>query len=605
MLFADREDGFQMEITKNEFLVLRSVAACAGLSQRQIAMEAELSLGTTNASLKSLSKKGLIDGTSITEEGLLALEPYRVRNAVIMAAGLSSRFAPISYEKPKGLLVVRGEVLIERQIEQLISAGINDIIVVVGYKKEYFFYLEDKYGVSIVVNPDYASRNNNSSLKRVEEKLGNTYICSSDDYFLVNPFEPFVWKAYYAVEYSEGPTDEWCVRLGSHDRIVDVSVGGSDSWYMVGNAYFDEAFSDRFVELLDEVYDRPETQEKLWEHIYLDFIKELDMVAKKFPAGSIFEFDSLDEVREFDPLFLENVDSEVFDNIVRVLACSKDEIRDVYPLKQGLTNLSCHFAIDGGEYVYRHPGIGTDAMIDRTSETAAQQIAKDLGIDSTFVFEDANKGWKISRFIPNARNLDPHEDSQLARAMGVARMIHESGAQLSSAFDFYAESLRYESLLREHGPIDVPGYKEMANLAKKVKEYADADGAPVCLTHNDFFYLNFLLDEENRLYLIDWEYAGMADYASDFGTFCVCCECDESEALRALEHYFDRKPTFEEVRHNFAYIALAGWCWYVWSLVKEAEGDFVGEWLYIYYNYAKKYLTKVLRWYDGSLYLED
>ena len=78
----------------------------------------------------------------------------------------------------------------------------------------------------------------------------------------------------------------------------------------------------------------------------------------------------------------------------------------------------------------------------------------------------------------------------------------------------------------------------------------------------------------------------------------------EQEALRALEHYFDRKPTFEEVRHNFAYVALAGWCWYVWSLVKEAEGDFVGEWLYIYYNYAKKYLGKVLRWYDESFYTE-
>jgi len=116
LLLINREDGFQMEITKNEFLVLRSAAACAGLSQRQISMEAELSLGTTNAALKSLSKRGLIDGTYVTEEGLLALEPYRVRNAVIMAAGLSSRFAPISYEKPKGILVVRGEVLIERQI---------------------------------------------------------------------------------------------------------------------------------------------------------------------------------------------------------------------------------------------------------------------------------------------------------------------------------------------------------------------------------------------------------------------------------------------------------------------------------------------------------
>ena len=58
------------------------------------------------------------------------------RNAIIMAAGMSTRFAPLSYELPKGLLNVKGEVLIERQIRQLQEAGISDITVVVGYMKE-------------------------------------------------------------------------------------------------------------------------------------------------------------------------------------------------------------------------------------------------------------------------------------------------------------------------------------------------------------------------------------------------------------------------------------------------------------------------------------
>lgn len=592
-----------MSLTKNEFLVLREIVLHPGCAQRKIAEAAKLSLGSVNSTAKSLAAAGLITGAEPTKEGIDALTPYRAKNAIILAAGLSSRFAPISYEKPKGLLKVRGEVLIERQIEQLLSAGITDITVVVGYKKEYFFYLEDKFGVSIVVNPEYASRNNNSSIKRVEDRLGNTYICSSDDYFTVNPFEPYVWKAYYAVEYAEGPTAEWCVQTGSHDRITSVSIGGENAWYMIGQVYFDHAFSAAYVPLLDAVYDNPATADKLWEHIYLDNIKALDMTARRYPAGTIFEFDSLDEVREFDPMFLENLDSEVFDNIVEVLGCEKGDIHDVYPLKQGLTNLSCHFATADGEYVYRHPGIGTEAMIDRTSEAEAQKIAYDLGIDDTFIHEDP-RGWKISRFITGARNLDPRNDAEVARAMKVARLIHESGAKVNNEFDFYNEGVHYEELLREHGPTDVPGYHEMAEMARRVKEHAAADNAPVCLTHNDFFYLNFLIDEDDHLYLIDWEYSGMGDYANDFGTYVVCCECSETEALQALEHYFDRKPTFEEVRHNFAYVALAGWCWYVWSLVKEAEGDFVGEWLYIYYNYAKKYLGKVLRWYDESFYTE-
>lgn len=131
-----------------------------------------------------------------------------------MAAGLSSRFAPISYEKPKGLLHVRGEILIERQIRQLQESGIDDITVVAGYKKEYFFYLEEKHGVSIVVNEEYATRNNHSSLMVVRERLGNTFICSSDNYFVENPFEPYVWKAYYAAQYQEGPTNEWMHAFG-------------------------------------------------------------------------------------------------------------------------------------------------------------------------------------------------------------------------------------------------------------------------------------------------------------------------------------------------------------------------------------------------------
>ncbi|WP_241157276.1 phosphotransferase [Adlercreutzia sp. ZJ242] len=592
-----------MNLSENEFKVLATLNGGSVASQRDLAAAAGVSLGTANRSHRALAEAGLAAGFDLTEAGRAALEPYRVENAVIMAAGLSSRFAPISYEKPKGLLKVRGEVLVERQIKQLQEAGVTDITVVVGYKKEYFFYLEDAFGVSIVVNPEYASRNNNSTLKVVEHLLGNTYVCSSDDYFTVNPFEPYVWKAYYAAEYAEGPTREWCLKTSARtrDRIAGVTVGGSDAWYMIGHVYFDRAFSRRFVEILDAEYDLPQTAGKLWEELYLDHVKELDMRVRRYEPGVIFEFDSLDEVRAFDPHFLENLDSEVFDNITRTLGCAKSEIHDVYPLKQGLTNLSCHFRTSDGEYVYRHPGIGTENLVDRAAEVKAQEAARDLGLDGTFIFEDPVRGWKVSRFIPRCRHLDPHDDAQLARAMRTAARLHAADVSVERAFDFYAEGKRYESILLARGSIDVPGYHEMAADARRVKELADADGAPACLTHNDFFHLNFLIDEDDRLSLIDWEYAGMADYASDFGTFTVCCELTDEEARRALAHYFGREPTPAEVRHNFAYVALAGWCWYVWALVKEAEGDFVGEWLYIYYNYAKRYLGEVLRLYEEAV----
>ena len=211
-------------LSQNQFKVINALNKQSELTQRELSSETGLSLATVNATCKECETAGLIENGRLTIAGIAALKPYAVDNAVILAAGLSSRFAPISYERPKGLLKVRGEILIERQIEQLQAVGIRDIVVVVGYKKESFFYLEDKYGVKIVVNREYASRNNNSSLMLVREILDNTYICSSDNYFEENPFESHVWKAYYSAEYAEGFTKEWCIKTGSHDRITKATA---------------------------------------------------------------------------------------------------------------------------------------------------------------------------------------------------------------------------------------------------------------------------------------------------------------------------------------------------------------------------------------------
>ena len=584
-------------LTKNQFTVLNALREEPGASQRSLASSTGLALGTVNAAVKSLQEGGLVADGAPTSEGMQALLPHKVRNAIILAAGLSSRFAPISYEKPKGVLKVRGEVLIERQIRQLREAGIDDITVVVGYKKEYFFYLQEKYGVDLVNNDEYASRNNNGSIWRVRDRLANTYVCSSDDYFTENPFEPYVYKAYYAAQYAEGPTKEWCMTTGANDRITGVTIGGSDSWYMLGHVYFDEAFSKAFVSILESEYDRPETTDKLWEDLYIEHIKELDMTMRPYPEGVINEFDSLDELRAFDPHFLENVDSEVFDNICGTLGCSKSEIHDVYPLKQGLTNLSCHFSTNDGEYVYRHPGVGTELLVNRRGEVAALKKAKELGLDDTFIYEEPARGWKISKFVRDARQPDPHDAGQMARMMQMCRRLHESGATVETEFDFYAEAKRYESLLLKKGPIEIPGYWDLAKRIDELEAHVVADAAPKCLCHNDFFFMNFLIDQSDKYYLIDWEYAGMSDYANDFGTCCVCCELTEDEVDAALDSYFGRKATEGEAAHNYAHIALAGWCWYLWSLLKEAEGDFVGEWLYIYYNYGVKYLNRTLALY--------
>ena len=116
-------EGCSVLITKNEFAVLAALEREPGTSQRAIAARKAMSLGSVNAAYKALVDKGLVVDGALSDAGFEALAPFKVDNAIILAAGLSSRFAPISYEKPKGLLHVRGEILIERQIRQLQESG--------------------------------------------------------------------------------------------------------------------------------------------------------------------------------------------------------------------------------------------------------------------------------------------------------------------------------------------------------------------------------------------------------------------------------------------------------------------------------------------------
>lgn len=278
----------------------------------------------------------------------------KVDNAIIMAAGTASRFAPLSYEKPKALIEVRGEVLIERQIRQLREAGIEKVVVVTGYKAEQFEYLKDKYGVVLINNPYYLTRNNNSSIYAAREYIKNSYICSSDNYFITNPFESDVDESYYAAVYIEGETGEWCI---SEDGgwIKDVKVGGRDSWVMLGHVFWSESFSRSFLHILEDEYEWPETADKLWETIYIEHINELPMKIRKYPADFIFEFDTLDELREFDDSYISNTRSEILTKIAGELGVEEKEIRSVKAFKDK-DNAAAGFSFETGKkykYYYK------------------------------------------------------------------------------------------------------------------------------------------------------------------------------------------------------------------------------------------------------------
>lgn len=280
---------------------------------------------------------------------------YKVDNAIIMAAGTSSRFAPLSFEKPKALIEVRGEVLIERQIKQLRAAGIDEIIVVTGYKSEQFDYLKDKLGVILVHNHEYMTRNNNSSIYAVRDYLKNSYICSADNYFSENPFEEFVDEAYYSAIYSNDYTNEWCIKYDDNDYITDVKIGGTASWYMLGHVFWSEDFSRKFINILENEYDLEETRDLLWEDIYINHISELKMKIRKYEEEIIYEFDTLDELRLFDETYIKDTRSTIIKSICNNLNCTEDKIVNLKAFKDNNNEASGFtFTLNDKSYKYSY-----------------------------------------------------------------------------------------------------------------------------------------------------------------------------------------------------------------------------------------------------------
>ena len=559
-------------------------------------MEMEVPMLTEKA-FQALYKK-----TNRSEEETRLLMPHMVENAVILAAGMSTRFAPLSYEKPKGLLRVRGEILIERQIRQLQEAGIRDITVVVGYQKEQFAYLEDKLHVQLVVNEDYARYNNTSSLMRVLDRLGNTYICSSDNYFTKNVFEPYVYRAYYSAVYSDQPMDEYFLTTDADDRITQVTIGGQNGWYMLGPVYFDRTFSAQFRAILQKEYAQPMTRNQLWENLYMRHIDQLHLYMRAYPADIIYEFDSLAELRDFDSTYCDHVDCEAFHHIQRILQCMTADIDVLGVLKQGMTNDSFLFSAKGEKYIFRRNGMGTDHLIDRENEKKVYAFLQGKGITEKVVALDPEDGYKISVYYGGARVCNSKEMEDVRYCMDRLRSFHEKKFYDASirAIDPFRMIVFYETLRQ---PVSIyADYNRVREEVMALQPYLRAWlDHPDTLCHFDAVSDNFLfVPGREKPILIDWEYAGLCDPLVDVAMFAIYAGYDAEKIDRLISMYFGREPELLERARIYAYVAIGGLLWSNWCEYKMTFGITFGAYAEQQYRYAAEYASRA-----AELFAED
>ena len=286
-----------MSLTRPEFEVLKALTNQAErISESDLDRMTGFAPHEVDAARANLVEAGFIENDRVTAAGIAALEPYRVKNAIIQAAGWCSRFAPISYDMHKGLIRVHGVPLVERLICQLLEAGVFDITLVVGHQKEMYAYLAVKYGVELVENPDYVLYNTMTTIYHVRNRLGRTYILYSDTYFTENPFERYVWEGFYATAPVEGHTEEWIYVPGPDGYVTDMHQGGDEGEYVGGFACLDERIVGEYLPILEEGYGKPEFMRQFWEGMWFLNMDKVHIRTRCLPKDYSFELDTMEEL---------------------------------------------------------------------------------------------------------------------------------------------------------------------------------------------------------------------------------------------------------------------------------------------------------------------
>lgn len=306
-----KEDDKGLSRYEFDFLTYLEKFGKSKYSKRQIADALTISLTSVEKLLEELNDKDYINPMAdeqieISEKGLKALEPYRVRKAIVLAAGFGSRLAPVTLNTPKPLVKIQGVRIIDTLLDALVSKGITNITIIRGYKKEQFDELLDKYPfIQFIDNPEYNITNNISSALRAIDIIDRCYICEADLYIsnpdVINKYE--YQSNYLGAKVAE--TDDWCFK--KHNNIVvDYKMGGTDCYQAYGISFWDSTDSDKLKKDLQKVYHSKAGKENLWEMVPLRICKKnYKLSVRKCLKSDIIEIDNFIELIAVDSSYAE------------------------------------------------------------------------------------------------------------------------------------------------------------------------------------------------------------------------------------------------------------------------------------------------------------
>lgn len=558
-------------------------------TQMNLANKLGVSIGLINKDLKIL-----LDNTLLTQEYKLSQEALQLlgkekpQNAIILAAGFGIRMIPLNNDFPKGLIKIKGDILIQRLIEQLHAKGIWDITVVVGFMKEKYDFLIDDYGVKLVVNSAYSVKNNLHSLRLVADLIGRTYILPCDIFFEENPFRTEELYSWYAIGDKNERTST--VQNTRKKLLKKVENNGRR---MIGLAYLSQEDAAILIENLQQLDDNDYYANSFWEDALL-YKDSIPVYSRIFHNSDVQEVNTFEDLRAIDT-HSDQLENKAIALIKDKMNVTLEEISHISTLKKGMTNRSFKFAVDQEMYIMRIPGEGTEKLINRKEEAHVYHAIAEQGLCDDVVYIDPKTGYKITKFLKNSRVCNPNCLDDIKKCMTFLKKFHEMELKVEHTFDLFEKINYYESLWQGI-PSAYPDYYRTKEQILSLQNFIDKYKLPYTLTHIDAVPDNFLIAKEKgkeEIRLIDWEYSAMQDRHIDIAMFGIYTLYNRTQMDQLIDIYFNGNCDLVTRTKIYAYIACCGLLWSNWCEYKSHLGIEFGEYSLRQYRYAKDYYQLV------------
>ncbi|MFK9090250.1 phosphotransferase [Bacillus salipaludis] len=593
------------------FQLLEAINKNANLNQKKMADICGISIGKVNYLIHDLTfgdyiyseKKGRNISYFLTQKGIdflkTGIQAYHdkkvnihqeplteIKQAVILAAGTRKDF-----NKPAGLMEIDGITLLQRNIDILQENGINDIVIVTGFKPDAFEAFPEFNHYQFVHNPKYKWTGSMASLAQAHGTITNDFLLIEDDILIeeraIKEILSHPQRDCVLITNESGSGDEAFVEIKNgylHKISKDIHQFNRIDGEMIGISKLSYEVYSKMVEEYQQKNKNPLIH---YEYMLLDISRHYNigyLNMHNLVWGEIDSWQHFNTVTEkIYPMLMrkEAEFREIFikSHLMEALDLAYEDIEDIQPFG-GMTNKNFKVVIKGKEFVLRIPGNGTESMINRKEEKFNAALASNLGIDTELVYFNEETGVKIAELIQDAETLTPKMTKRqdiMELTTAIFRTLHFSNLKMANRFDVFERIDEYERLMREANGQPYEHFEDARKQVMVLKGIYQDMNFNLTPCHNDALPQNMVKSGENKVYLIDWEYSGMNDPMWDLAWHAMESDFSPEEEELFLTLYLQEDVIPLEIQQRMIMNKIfQDFLWTIWTVIKEAKGDDFG-----------------------------